>query len=277
MPLLALNGIDIAPVVSATDAPKAARRDIGDAAPAADGTRRLTRQARKRDLEFETVPLSLADALAWEGLFLGDGHVWSFDSSVYSSKGAIGSTVIPSEIELDGTVKKFGAKALKVFASSSWNGFLGSEFDATGKWTVAAWRRIDAGAWVHLVVRSDGAKWVNGVRNDSYATGEIPGVEEPFTDVPAVVLRGGSGTTTYWDDVVACPFRWLPTWPAAVYATGVAFSPLPYLRATGSLVTEAVGFRLMLGTCDEAELLMAKMGGALQNDVHKLSVSLQEA
>ena len=52
-----------------------------------DGTGRRTSRAQKRMWSVATPPLDLADADALEGLVLGKGHHWPFDSHFYSSKG----------------------------------------------------------------------------------------------------------------------------------------------------------------------------------------------
>ncbi len=90
MTILTVNKINVGHIISVVEEPKGGRRDIGNLSEgSADGSIRISRQGRKRDLKFKTVPLSNSDANSWEGLFIGEGDVWTFDTSTgfYSSKG----------------------------------------------------------------------------------------------------------------------------------------------------------------------------------------------
>jgi hypothetical protein len=266
MPWLTVNGISVAPIVAAGSAPKGPRRDIGEQAAAASGALRLTRQARKHDLEFETVPLAGADARAWEGLFAGEGHVWSFDSHVYSSKGLGPSTLGVAAVSA--AQKKYGAKSLLISYNNTNTIF-------TGVWpsgstaTLMFWYALESAAFSHYVIRSDGAKWVNGVRNDAASTSFISLTATGFD------LDGSEFEGRFWDDLVALPFLVPTDWPAQVYAAGAAFGSLPTLACAGDVVREGAS-RSMLGTANEAAMLMGGMAGSFQRDLRRLSVELKE-
>jgi hypothetical protein len=267
MSWLAISGIDLSAIAATAQDPKGDRRDIGDVSPANDGTMRATRQVRKRDFSFQTVPLKGADAFVWESLITGAGDVWSFDSSKYSSKGTGGDG---TGTTIQASVVKFGAGALKVPNGDTWE-TVGLGLPAA--FTMAVWYRVDSGAWNHWVWQGGGTNiWLNGVRT--------PGGAHPFDydSGDAILEQAGAGTNFYFDDFVACPYLWPATWPALVYGLGAAFSPLPYLTCAGDLVPEAAT-RSMIGKASVAKVLRANpttVAGGAAKDVQVLQVDLME-
>jgi hypothetical protein len=230
-----LNGFDASSIAAMLSEPAGARRNIGDEGEAADGSWRVTRQTRKRDLSFGTTALSKTDAFVWESLVSGEGHVWNFEAlNEYSSKGLGPTTFTDCDLS---TNHKFGSKSLHVALGGgvvTWPALINS-FGATATdWTLMFWWRDDGGdsLFHHFVVRSDGAKWKDGVRNDATVT--------TFVSVSGgnVTFIGTGGDETYLDDLVAYPFKVLDTWPAIVAARTTAFQGTPYLEATGDLVPE---------------------------------------
>lgn len=274
----ATNGIDLSSIAATMSDPKGARRDIGEIVPASDGTMRATRQVRKHDLSFQSIPLSGSDARAWEALLAGEGQVWSFDSSYYGSKGTLLNPSNPAGTSVQSTTKKFGAKALKINTAGDLVGnTIAIDIGGSESWTLACWWKQNTNPWHHIVRRSDGAKWLDGARNDAAA--------DPFN------IGGGGGFLTllcatgpdYFDDFVAMPGLWPSTWPTLVYANGFAFSPLPYLNFSGDLVPEAPSgsgaFRTMIGKVDIAKVIRANptaVAGGASKVVQVLQVDLQE-
>lgn len=269
MSWLTINGIELSGIV-ALDSPEGPRRDIGGAREAASGRSSLTRQARKRDLRFETVPLSGGDAFAWEALLTGAGHVWSFDVSRYSSKG-VGPSFSDGTLESTSPAPKYGAKYLRLVVDATLEYALGAAFAA---WTASMWvfNANAENAWTHYVVRSDGAKWVNGVRSDSYALSvNFTGSDGLFTVV------GPDPGPANVDDLVICPGLWVDDWPAQIFAAGRAFGAAPYLTAAGLLVPEAATRQMLCARCDE-QIMKVNLGtgDGLAADVRKLNVELRE-
>lgn len=161
MAFLTANGFDLP--VAHDSARRAAPEEIGSDERMADGSLYSHRRAKKRRLEFELVWMHEAEKLeAYEGLLRGDGHVWSFDSSLYSSKGLGPSPGYgASRVEVGG---KF-ASYLDVSSSIQFLAALGS------RWTLLLWKRAqDGSTWERFAIRSDGAKWKDGTRNDALAT-----------------------------------------------------------------------------------------------------------
>lgn len=270
MAWLTLNGIELAAIAHVGSPPKSPRREIGEMKEAGDGTMRITRQNRKRDLSFESVPLVRANAFAWEGLICGEGEVWSFDSSLYGSKGLGPNAGYNASIVTGGT-PKFGGGHLRLPATTGTITFDNAAWNASGGYvafTAMVWR-FESGAWHHYIIRSDLAKWVDGVRNDAAST--------TWFSVSSgdVTLANTSGADVDYDDLVVLPYNILDAW-APIFGTALeAFSALPYLTAKGNLVPEA-GSRRVLGKVNES-YLVASSGGSRQNDVRRLEVELQAA
>lgn len=249
---LALNGINLGALMHAGEEPKEATRDIGDRTEATDGSTRVTRAARKNDLAFSSVPLTGADAHAWKCLLTGEGEAWSFDSSLYGSKGTGPSAAVNTSQSAGAA--KYGAGKLEVgattgtitYSSVTLNGWGGST-----AWTVMVWR-YEGAAWVHYVVRSDGAKWVDGARNDAASTTWL-------TVGSDVTIANATGSPVLYDELVVLPFAVPANWPAQVVAAAVAYGALPFLLATGDLVAEKAA-REVCGEVEESSFMRAAAG-----------------
>lgn len=274
---LAIMGVDLSAIAATVQDPKGDRRDIGEISPANDGTMRATRQSRKHDLSLLSIPLSSSDAYAWESLVVGEGHCWSFDTSFYSSKG-YGPTV-NTGCTIDSSIPPmFGAGYAIVPATTGVltysSAFLNSS-SVLGAWTFLVWK-YESGNWHHYVLRSDGAKWKDGVRNDGLSTTWFQ------TNLNGFRLINTTGSEMDFDDAVALPFKALDTWPALIYAYQLAnivpFSSLPYLTCSGDLVPEAAT-RTMIGKCAVAKVLRGNptgVAGGASKAVQQLQVDLQE-
>lgn len=237
---LALNGINLGRFVAAEGDLGESQRDIGGEALAVDGSTITTRSARKLDLELKSVPLSLADAQAWRDFIAGEGETWSFDVSLYGSKGTAPIAMVGATFSAGSA--KFGAAKLSVGATTGTITFPAAvnEYGSTSKgWTVGVWR-FESGAWRHYVVRDDGAKWSNGVRNDATSTAWLSVI------TPNVTIANSTGAAVFYDDLVILPYRVPLDWPPQWYASAFAFGLLPYHVATGDFVDEAAS-RVVLG------------------------------
>ena len=270
MPWLALNGINVGAIAAVGDPPKSGRRDIGAKGPAGDGSLRVTRQTRKRDLSFTSVPLTSSVALAWEGLITGEGESWSFESSEYGSKGTGPAAGGVYSVPIGGG--KFG-NCLRLPATTGLIQYPKTLLNSAGAlmgWTVMVWR--NEAPYRHYIVRSDGAKFLNGV-SSGIATAWLTAASAPVSD--GVQLTNTGGAAVDYDDLVILPYAIPDTW-AAVFGTATsAFSALPYVNATGDLVNEQAT-RRVLGSVEET-VMRATAGGLRLADMKKLSVELEAA
>jgi hypothetical protein len=269
---LTVNGIELARVAALGSPPAGARRDIGGTHEAADGSLVITRQARKNDLSFETVPRSGAEAYAWEQLLTGAGHVWSFDSHFYSSKGLAPSAISNSVVTTADPV--YGVGSCEQTAVTGYVSYAALAAGAT-KWTVMVWRKVGFGAWTHYVVTSAskaaGQAYVGGVLSVD-ATAWLT-----VTTSTGTVKVDAGVSTTWIDDMVICPYVWLDDWPAQVFAADAPFGPTPFLVAAGDLVREAATRRMLCEKCDE-KVLKANLGDGdgMTSDLRTLGVELKE-
>jgi hypothetical protein len=263
LPWIVANGLELAPLAGTSSEPKGERRDIGERDQAVDGTLRATQQTRKRDVKFTSVPLIQSDAMAWESYLTGEGHSWSFDTlGLYSSKGLPPTAITAATVVSSGSgyVPKFGGKFLLLGASTgtvSWaNATLNTFGSGAPGWTFSVYRfndEADAG-YVNYVFRSDGAKWVNGVRNDAYNFSAWFAVSSGHI---TLTWNGGADDIAF-DDMFLLPFKVLDSWPPLFAARTAAFSPLPYLDVTGGLIAEQAT-RRVIGSV--AETLVATASG----------------
>lgn len=172
------------------------------------------------------IPLSTARAIESLCRRGANGHVWHADEDGSSSRwSSAGLGTITASPNFSAVEFKFGTHSfLQAF------GAIGDVSIATVGtiYTVASWVKVGAGSWQHEVLRSDGAKWVDGVRNDS-ATLNISVASSVFK-----ILEPGSGNV-YFDDLVWLPFSVPDGWPAD-WPTSRAFANLPDLEVSGDLL-----------------------------------------
>lgn len=265
MSILLVDGLNLAAIMATADTPRGPRRDIGDSGAANDGSLRVTRQTRKRDLSFKSIPLSDADAHVWESLLIGEGEAFSWDSTFYGSKGTGVNTVLFDGVTLESSTPspKFGAKYARwnnLDNRVDYDGVFTNLFGRTSEWSWMVWL-YESAVWKHYMFRSDAAIWVNGVRNDSATfpliidtTGGTLQLRAP-DPLPAAVNL---------DDLVTFPFKVLDSWPAIFAARTSAFPPLPYLDLTGDQITEQTARRVKGDVDDEISKTAAGVRHALQ-------------
>lgn len=252
MPVLKINSINVGTIIAVLEEPKGTRRDIGDNTQATDGSMRITRQTRKRDLKFKTIQLSLNDSYVWESFITGEGEVWSFDTTLYGSKGLGPSASVLATIVAGST--KFGAGMLNLAATTGSISYAAAinSFGTASLWSVSVYRSTNAGvAWTHYIVRSDGAKWVDGARNDAASTTWLS-----VSGAGTVTIANTTGGAVQYDDLIVFPFKVLDTWPAIIFARTTAYPPLPYLDLDGDFIPEQTT-RRVLGSVDESTMRVA--------------------
>lgn len=209
-------------------------------------------RARRHRYDVSTRLLTLDEAIAWEQIFRGVGHTWSFDVDLYSSK----SLLLTSSGNAARVTAhpKFGAGNVEITTSSVsyW-----SEATPYG-WTVGVWH-YDTGTWVHRLETSNGTQWEDGVQG-TYGWSLAPG---------AGIFSLGVGE---WDDLVYLPVAITDDmgdeWPLAE-----AYSSLPTLTLDGDIVYNVpVSARAMWGSIDTED---TRAGSTMQT-MRALSVTLRE-
>lgn len=280
MSWLTVNGIDFTKYIAAIGDPvQGDRREIGDTAQSAVGFSRITRQSRKYDLTMRTVPLSGSDANVIEQFVCGIGQGWNFEGNptrgLYSSKGlgpeaGYSASIVSSG---GGATPRFDDCVLRLAASSG-----GATYHAlptmvgtsVPTWTFMIWRFEPVSTWHHYLVRSDGAKWKDGVRDDSIDTSAWL-----FTDNPGYInLLNTDGSPQDYDEMLIYPFVVLNEWVPA-FAAGTARAFLPYVSLQGDLIRELPADlkRSALGTCTDVVFKSSTLG----DDTRTLAITLKQA
>lgn len=136
------------------------------------GKQVIRRRRRQTSWSFETIALTALEAETVEGFVGGLAHTWSFESTTafaFSSRGR--APISAASLTRSTTLARFGAACGLLSGSIGWDMSKGIA-PLLDRWTVSVWRNAGAALtdWQHFVVRSDGAVWVDGVRDDTVST-----------------------------------------------------------------------------------------------------------
>ena len=256
---LSINGI---PLSVADGAASSSVDDVGVSARMSDGSLVRNRRAVKSSWDFDTVLDVQATALAVKGLVLGAGHVWDFNSSLYSAKGL----AVTTSGALSSTQKKYGSQSLQLPASTA------VEINTTAydyqfrPWTAAFWW-YRAGAWKHIVETSANKRWENGV----YIGTRF------YCAASSYYLNIGDGdpTTRYIDDLWVAEYVMPDSWAASIYAAGAPAGGAPRLTASGLLIDGGTRSVTCYGEVKSLKTQQAWVGGSW-SIVHALQATLTE-
>ncbi len=267
MAALALNGITI-PVAQDSFRQLESRR-LGGFSRGPSGQAVSTVRARKRRWGGTLVPRPSSESEAWRGLIGGLGQAASFDVDLLSNRGHSPTTTTSAAVSA--TAKVHGAKSLALTAPA---GLLVLPFGAS-TWTALAHRSV-AGVWSHWVMTSAGSKWVDGVV--SAASSSWLAVATGSTTLDAT---GASGTE-YVDDLALLPFAIPASWVPQAHAEHLAraWTPPPYLRATGDLIAMSAdpsGARLVMGRITGVRTVGMMVGGVFDPGGEQIDFELEEA
>lgn len=201
----------------------------------ASGTLRQTRIARKYGWKVELAILDPATVSPLMDLVTGEGHVWSFDADVFSSKG-LGWSTTPT---LDATNKKFGASSMSAASGTT---YTASYTEATTR-TVLLWRRPGSGSFDHYALVLTGnsvtTQYKNGVAGSYSVTNWIT----PASDGSFSLLGkndAGTNTTVQYDDLVVLPFTVTQAMVTAWFGQTISWADLPSLNITTNDTTNHV-------------------------------------
>lgn len=127
------------------------------------GLHRAQHLGHRQAWVFDTVPMAGVDADSLEAILDGRAHVMSFDADTWSARG-LPPLVVVGVVTAGG---KWG-NYLNTSAAGS-NLTYPVDFIRTNTLHTAIYWRFNGATWDHYIARDDGAKWVNGVRNDAAA------------------------------------------------------------------------------------------------------------
>lgn len=229
------------------------------------------RRKRIRSWSASTPPIDAETADSFEGLLEGRGHHFSFDGANAGAWSDAGLGPESGSTYTIGAPGKIGSGKLVITVNVVWNANL-----IDNKSTVLYWRSDDAGAtWEHIVVRSDGAKWADGVRADATATAEL------------TVSNGAVAFTNAYeiDDLVILPFVLAETHAEQFYvwsnAGALPFSPLPRLTVDGDFLGAGRETTVLGNVTDEGyfEGSMVPQGAVVaswQNNLRVIQFTMEE-
>lgn len=260
MPFLTVNGLEVPVLVPSS--PTSSGVEVGGRLRATDGSQIITRRRTLWTFTGSTPILSPRDADAFESLLMGAGDRWPWDGSLYSVKGAQplnGYT---------GTVSAVGGRwdgCMTTAAGQS----VGYAVKAAGGPASLSFWRFETSAWAHYLLRTDGAKWRNGARNDALSTSWLAfslGSSDAVWTAAGQVDEG-----TVWPCIVP------DTWAGLLYngSTGLLGSALPSLNVAGD-VTGARGTIRAAGFVSSAAFTPAQIAGAWEPEARALAFTIEE-
>lgn len=260
MPFLSVNGVALPVELDSVDE---SEREVGGPIIAQSGSLRQSRQALKRDVTLDTVPIVQDEVRIWEKLIAGEGEGWDL-VTFYSSKG--------TPLSFTGGATVSGVLTIPA-AVTPGTATLAYGFPTGSAWTVFT-RRTVAGVFDgNYIVRSDGAKWLDGVRADGTSTTWLS------ASATSAILTGLTTDETsffgFWAFPDILPQSWIDGGMYTAFGFGATFySPRLYL--TGTLIREASS-RIALGTVESNTAVRGYKDGALRRNMRRLRVKLNEA
>lgn len=271
MAFLTINGVE---VQIADDSARFDVVEIGSRKRAFDGTPMVTRQRLARELSVRTSILAKAEAFAVSCLAAGLGHVFSFASHVYSSKGKgpsastdVTYSATGGPVTGVGRITVAGTTGTTTYSAVA---ALRAGFDST-EWTVLVWRK-ESGTWFHYIVKGNSTAWKNG------STVAVP-AWLTVTPGGSVTIAATDATAYDYSDLVTLPFLIPDSWVSQLDAwlrTGTrAFPPLATLHLEGNAVPTTHAFYAK-GEVEGEELLQATVAGSWEPAARRLSIKFRE-
>ena len=238
MPFLAINGLTIN---IADESASVNREPFGeDESRAFSGRLQPNRRGLIRRFDLEVPLENYQDQIPLAGLISGEGHHWSFDANLYSSKGLgpnSGYTVTMSATggKVGGHVQVTSGQTL------TYNYATSSDF------TMLVWKE-NGGAYLQYAYVNDASagsviQYKSGAPHTPAGTDNITNWYSFSSGVHTLMgkdIAGTNGNAKY-DELLIVPYAMTATMVASFYALvngGTAFSDLPKLNLTGDIIPE---------------------------------------
>jgi hypothetical protein len=262
MTFLKVNGIEIP--VSSTAGATIERVRQGEYGRTATHAARSFVNASSDSRKATTTLAVNADALVYERAIRGLGHVWGFDNTLSSSKGLGRTGAAPAGQGYASGLVAGNALSLAPGTTLQYLHPYGGE-----AWTIACWMDDSGGGAYHYTFTSTGLSYGNGVLSASVGDNHVS------EDGTTIDLYGGAGDFVVFDELVVLPYVVPATWPAWVYALGLAGTPLPplsYVLAEGDWYGAATQVLGEVGTGRTAQWTDSgtlKTGEAFEFTLHR--------
>ncbi len=167
----------------------------------------------------------------------GQGHVWSFDADVFSSKGLGWTATQPTR---DTTNMKFGAASGAVASAAT---VTAAYTEATTR-TVFYWRRPNSGSFNHYALVLTGATVTSKFKNGVTTAETVTNWFTANADGSFALLGkddAGANSIAQYDDLVVVPFVATTAMITAWSAGTRAWADLPKLNMSGDLIPDVAG------------------------------------
>jgi hypothetical protein len=220
-----------------------------------------------------TTLITKAEAFALKCLVQGLGHVWSFASSLYSSKGRGPASSTNATQGSGGAVSGTGKLTLGattgsiVFAAAT---ALRAGQD-NAEYSILVWR-YESGAWHHYIITA-AATYRDGV-----AYGGSTSWVQVFPNGD-VQLSNSTGSAVDYSDLVTLPFTvpasWIAGLDAFIRTAGNAFPALSRVRLEGDLVPAAFSSTAR-GKVEREHVRVARIDGVLERAARTLQLRFSE-
>lgn len=228
------------------------------------GLQQPERRTQTQVLNIKSVLQSKDDARALIGLVQGDGHQWSFDADLYSSKG-------------------LGPQAGYTVTMSATGGVTGGGYVQVTSAQVLGYRKLQTSDFTMMVYKYVGAAWVQYVYTFDASSGTVIQYKNGVAHSPVAgdsilnwfaysagtgdfVLSGknidGTNGNSRYDQLVIVPWLMTAAMVAAFHAqigtSNIPFSPLPVLYVAGDILPD--GPRLFVGAPASGGMRVAIIG-----------------
>lgn len=235
MTFVKLNGW---PIKVLNTTPKDTYTHLGALANSFTGRPTKNDKTTVRSWDMDTVFLREDVADTIEALVEGRGLHFPFDFDAWSKPHGLGPDLDsggdkpPVNYEIiqgEAGIPRFGYGFLQVKTAHTaiWDTKL-----VENRWTVGYWRK-PLFTWEHVVVRGDGAKWLNGSRDDLLTTTEL------VVSNGAVGIVAGGGSVNIDDmfilPIAAC-FEFIEAFYLWSNSNNLPFSDMPYLTLEGDII-----------------------------------------
>ena len=226
MAFLTLNGFELA--VSSTAGATIERVFQGEYGRTANHRARSFVNATSDTRRGTTRLYESTEAALLQQVLRGEGHVWPFDVSLYSSKGLGPFGTLPAGYLFQPEAGIALTPGLQLGEDTELTYV--NPYYLSGAWTLAAWFNKEGEGFFHYVWTSPGLQYGNGVLGADVG-------DEFITTAGIITLSVPSGVgNVLFDEMVLLPYVVPPTWPAWHYALGAGdavLPPLSFLLAEG--------------------------------------------
>lgn len=286
--------------VTVLERPTRPRDEIGvGGASQASGTWRdgVRGHADRWRMRTALVDQTIGETLEW--LLRGRGYHFPFDGDLLSARSRLSpNSPHPAQLGTVAPTPKYGGRRMNVTSSGgtvSWT----MDLIRTGTWAASWWHNYNntvpaANSWDHwAIIANDGfyTSFKNGVSQASGASpptnpGNYSASEANGRLTFGLLGKQTDGTNTtaaFFDDLVLVPFFYgngTGSLLDAIYTSTVAFSDLPFLRASGTAFEEADSLNAtgkeMRGFVENVENLTAGGDSGFLASNREITFSLRE-